>query len=346
MASSNDVMQEMLLKYKDGVNPQGLNPEILNVIQKLKVPATLTSGYRSPELNSSVGGAPNSAHTLGNAVDFRLDPNTEGPLLASLQNSGLNAKVHTAGTAPHIHASLGGQSGSTSASLGGPSGSTSASLPLDKKNTFKDKILPLLFRFGLPALAGGVMGAKHPMGAFGGALGGLARGGLGYLGDQNIANQNEASNATDFQKALLTSTDKGLDRASNERIAGDKNAAYSRYVDAYANNQRDKNNPLKGLRPEWKQIYTAMGGKPIVTDADKKMFKSIASTALLKGKRTGEALATQDSWWNVRPQELERAIDTYNNIIKNIPGGDGLQGTENITGPQQTDDGLNYELIR
>jgi len=33
-------------------------------------PITPTSGYRSPALNAAIGGAPNSQHTRGQAVDF------------------------------------------------------------------------------------------------------------------------------------------------------------------------------------------------------------------------------------------------------------------------------------
>ena len=34
-------------------------------------PIRITSGYRSPKLNSAVGGAANSAHKFGNAIDFQ-----------------------------------------------------------------------------------------------------------------------------------------------------------------------------------------------------------------------------------------------------------------------------------
>lgn len=35
-------------------------------------PITITSGYRSPKLNSSLGGAKNSQHTQGLAADFKV----------------------------------------------------------------------------------------------------------------------------------------------------------------------------------------------------------------------------------------------------------------------------------
>ncbi len=37
---------------------------------KLDQPLTITSGYRSPEQNSKVGGVAGSQHLLGNAADF------------------------------------------------------------------------------------------------------------------------------------------------------------------------------------------------------------------------------------------------------------------------------------
>lgn len=37
---------------------------------KLKKPMVITSGYRNPQINKLVGGAENSQHTKGQAVDF------------------------------------------------------------------------------------------------------------------------------------------------------------------------------------------------------------------------------------------------------------------------------------
>jgi GH24 family phage-related lysozyme (muramidase)/uncharacterized protein (DUF2345 family) len=58
-------------------NPNGLrqtSSQILNVAnaigQQLGVPLTVVSAYRSPQYNASVGGAPNSAHIQGIAVDI------------------------------------------------------------------------------------------------------------------------------------------------------------------------------------------------------------------------------------------------------------------------------------
>lgn len=41
-----------------------------NFLAKLPFPYTITSGYRSPSFNASIGGAPGSQHTNGLAVDI------------------------------------------------------------------------------------------------------------------------------------------------------------------------------------------------------------------------------------------------------------------------------------
>lgn len=40
------------------------------VRELLGAPILITSGYRSPEVNSAIGGSPNSQHCKGEAVDF------------------------------------------------------------------------------------------------------------------------------------------------------------------------------------------------------------------------------------------------------------------------------------
>lgn len=44
--------------------------------QKFKAPIYINSGYRSPELNALVNGAPYSDHLRGLAADIRTGPNT------------------------------------------------------------------------------------------------------------------------------------------------------------------------------------------------------------------------------------------------------------------------------
>ena len=51
-----------------------LDTELLAVLELVRQvfdkPVTITSGYRSPEHNKAVGGAPNSKHMLGIAADI------------------------------------------------------------------------------------------------------------------------------------------------------------------------------------------------------------------------------------------------------------------------------------
>ncbi|MDO7787107.1 D-Ala-D-Ala carboxypeptidase family metallohydrolase [Desulforamulus aquiferis] len=51
-----------------------VKPELVNKLEKLRQligkPITITSGYRSPEHNARIGGAINSRHLLGQAVDI------------------------------------------------------------------------------------------------------------------------------------------------------------------------------------------------------------------------------------------------------------------------------------
>ena len=51
-----------------------VNPRLVDALQELRdlaaVPVRITSGYRCPEHNESVGGAKRSQHLLGNAADI------------------------------------------------------------------------------------------------------------------------------------------------------------------------------------------------------------------------------------------------------------------------------------
>ena len=56
-----------------------INPEVISFYQDLEKfrvwygrPMVITSGYRSPEFNKSVGGVSNSYHLRGLAIDFKL----------------------------------------------------------------------------------------------------------------------------------------------------------------------------------------------------------------------------------------------------------------------------------
>jgi hypothetical protein len=54
----------------------GLKPLCVKVLQPIRdglaAPVTVTSGYRSPELNTQIGGSETSQHCLGQAADIRV----------------------------------------------------------------------------------------------------------------------------------------------------------------------------------------------------------------------------------------------------------------------------------
>ena len=45
--------------------------DVLALVREAFGPTTINSGYRSPAYNASIGGAKNSRHTVGDAIDFR-----------------------------------------------------------------------------------------------------------------------------------------------------------------------------------------------------------------------------------------------------------------------------------
>lgn len=55
----------------------GMNPELIERLDALRElagePIYVTSGYRDPEHNAAIGGAPNSFHTRGMAADIYCD---------------------------------------------------------------------------------------------------------------------------------------------------------------------------------------------------------------------------------------------------------------------------------
>jgi hypothetical protein len=66
---------------------------------------TLTSGYRSPSKNASVGGGSTSFHTTGEAYDFAGSPSAMKKLSEWAKSSGLFTEVlyETAGHYDHVH---------------------------------------------------------------------------------------------------------------------------------------------------------------------------------------------------------------------------------------------------
>lgn len=76
----------------DGVNVfQHMDPAFLKLLDECRhiagVSFQLTSSYRSPEKNKAVGGAPNSMHVKGRAVDIRA---TNGPTRMKIVRSALS----------------------------------------------------------------------------------------------------------------------------------------------------------------------------------------------------------------------------------------------------------------
>lgn len=53
-------------------NLQALVDNILQPVRDAHGPVSITSGYRSPDLNAAIGGSRNSDHTRGQAADFEV----------------------------------------------------------------------------------------------------------------------------------------------------------------------------------------------------------------------------------------------------------------------------------
>ena len=78
--------------------PENIKKNIIELIHNLqvirdevKVPISITSGYRSPEHNAKVKGAKDSQHVKGTAVDFKvqgLTPKQVAPIVERLIKEG------------------------------------------------------------------------------------------------------------------------------------------------------------------------------------------------------------------------------------------------------------------
>ena len=101
--SSNFSLEELCasdIAKKHNINNQptreateALGCLVQNLLQplrdKLRRPIIVTSGYRCPELNKKVGGAKNSQHTLGQAVDITVAGMSPRTLAEFITRSGL-----------------------------------------------------------------------------------------------------------------------------------------------------------------------------------------------------------------------------------------------------------------
>ena len=62
-----------------------LKPELLDMLDKARelagIPFVITSGLRTPAYNKSIGGASNSAHLRGYAVDIRVRNSQERAII-------------------------------------------------------------------------------------------------------------------------------------------------------------------------------------------------------------------------------------------------------------------------
>ncbi len=89
---------------------EGIQPELTSILeqaqQNLDFPIQLTSGYRSPEQNKRVGGAPNSVHMQGGAADISLaglNDTQRSQLVQALADAGgKRAIAYSGNTGLHI----------------------------------------------------------------------------------------------------------------------------------------------------------------------------------------------------------------------------------------------------
>ena len=91
--ASSVAKQHKIQNVPDKQTIANLGCLVQNLLQplrdKLRRPIMVTSGYRCPELNKLVGGAKNSQHVLGQAVDIVVSGMTPRTLAEFVTRSGL-----------------------------------------------------------------------------------------------------------------------------------------------------------------------------------------------------------------------------------------------------------------
>lgn len=93
LIASSTAKQHKVQNVPDKQTIANLGCLVQNLLQplrdKLRRPIIVTSGYRCPELNKLVGGAKNSQHVLGQAVDIVVSGMTPRTLAEFVTRSGL-----------------------------------------------------------------------------------------------------------------------------------------------------------------------------------------------------------------------------------------------------------------
>lgn len=93
LCASSTAKQYKVQNVPDKQTIENLGCLVQNLLQplrdKLRRPIIVTSGYRSPELNKLVGGATNSQHVLGQAVDIQVSGMSPRTLAEFVTRTGL-----------------------------------------------------------------------------------------------------------------------------------------------------------------------------------------------------------------------------------------------------------------
>ena len=93
LIASSTAKQHRVSNTPDKQTIANLGCLVQNLLQplrdKLRRPIIVTSGYRSPELNKLVGGASNSQHVLGQAVDIQVTGMSPRTLAEFVTRTGL-----------------------------------------------------------------------------------------------------------------------------------------------------------------------------------------------------------------------------------------------------------------